>query len=111
LNGDRSGLAPDAVCRLTVFIRQSDLYHHRPLYSEIVHRAHQAGLSGASAFCGLLGFSAHDPARPGRPRGRPDVPVLIVIVDAEDRVRSFLPVLDELVGSGIAVIDHTEVVG
>ncbi|BAC69031.1 hypothetical protein AQJ43_09940 [Streptomyces avermitilis] len=42
--------------RVTVLIGESDTWHHKPLYTEIVHRAHAAGLAGASVFRGIEGF-------------------------------------------------------
>ena len=44
--------------RVTIFLGESDTWHHRPLYTEIVHRAHAAGLAGASVFRGIEGFGA-----------------------------------------------------
>jgi uncharacterized protein len=44
--------------RLTVVVGESDVVGHRPLYGEIVHRAHAAGLAGASVFRGIEGFGA-----------------------------------------------------
>jgi len=50
--------AQGAAKRLTVFVGESDHYHHRPLYAEVVHRAHKAGLAGASVLRGVEGFGA-----------------------------------------------------
>lgn len=44
--------------RLTIFIGEDDQWHHKPLYTEIVHRAHTAGLAGASVFRGVEGYGA-----------------------------------------------------
>lgn len=44
--------------RVTVYIGENDTWHHKPLYTEIVHRAHAAGLAGASVFRGIEGFGA-----------------------------------------------------
>lgn len=49
------------VSRITVFVGESDQGHHRPLYTQVVHRAHAAGLAGASAFRGTEGYGAPQP--------------------------------------------------
>jgi PII-like signaling protein len=97
--------------RLTVFVGEDDTWHHRPLYSEIVHRAHQAGLAGASVFRGIEGFGTSSLIHTSRLLSlSEDLPVAVVIVDAEQRVRDFLPRLAELVGDGLVTLDEVEVV-
>ncbi|MFE2263952.1 DUF190 domain-containing protein [Streptomyces griseosporeus] len=97
--------------RVTVFVGENDTVHHKPLYSEIVHRAHAAGLAGASVFRGIEGFGASSLIHTQRLLSlSEDLPVAIVIVDTEERVRAFLPQLDELVGEGLVVLDECEVV-
>jgi PII-like signaling protein len=98
--------------RLTVIVGEDDTWHHRPLYSEIVHRAHEAGLAGASVFRGIEGFGASSLIHTSRLLSlSEDLPVAVVIVDAEDRVRAFLPRLAELAGQGLVTLDEVEVVG
>ncbi|MEU6477551.1 DUF190 domain-containing protein [Streptomyces sp. NPDC047017] len=97
--------------RLTVFLGENDTWQHKPVYSEIVHRAHAAGLAGASVFRGVEGFGASSLIHTSRLLSlSEDLPVTIVIIDTEERVRAFLPQLDELVGQGLAVLDECEVV-
>jgi uncharacterized protein len=97
--------------RLTVYLGESDQWHHRPLYSEIVRRAHDAGLAGASVFRGVEGFGASSRVHTTRLLSlSEDLPVAVVIVDTEERVRAFLPELDELVNEGLVVLDEVEVV-
>uniref|UniRef100_A0AAU2UYK1 DUF190 domain-containing protein n=1 Tax=Streptomyces sp. NBC_00003 TaxID=2903608 RepID=A0AAU2UYK1_9ACTN len=97
--------------RLTIFIGESDLWHHKPLYAEIVHRAHAAGLAGASVFRGIEGFGASSLIHTQRLLSlSEDLPVAIVIVDDEQRVRDFLPQLDELVAEGLVMLDDCEVI-
>ncbi|MEU1404935.1 DUF190 domain-containing protein [Streptomyces sp. NPDC005728] len=97
--------------RLTVFIGEDDTWHHRPLYSEIVHRAHAAGVAGASVFRGIEGFGASSHVHTSRllPLSE-DLPVAIVVVDTEERVRAFLPQLDELVVEGLVTLEECEVI-
>ncbi|MEU6471140.1 DUF190 domain-containing protein [Streptomyces massasporeus] len=97
--------------RLTVFVGERDTWHHKPLYSEIVHRAHAAGLAGASVFRGIEGFGASSLIHTSRLLSlSEDLPVAVVIVDTEPRVRAFLPQLDELVTEGLMTLDACEVI-
>ncbi|MBU6534286.1 DUF190 domain-containing protein [Streptomyces sp. NPDC057245] len=97
--------------RLTVLVGENDTWHHRPLYSEIVHRAHAAGLAGASVFRGVEGFGASSLIHTTRLLSlSEDLPVAVVVVDTEERVRAFLPLLDEVVTGGLVVLDDCEVV-
>ncbi|ANS63033.1 hypothetical protein SLINC_0809 [Streptomyces lincolnensis] len=97
--------------RLTVFVGEHDTWHRKPLYSEIVHRAHAAGLAGASAFRGVEGFGGSSLIHTSRLLSlSEDLPVAVVIVDAEERVRAFLPQLDELVTEGLVTLDDCEVI-
>jgi PII-like signaling protein len=96
--------------RLTVILSESDVWHHKPLYSEIVHRAHAAGLAGASVFRGLEGFGASRQLHTTRLLSlSEDLPVAVVIVDAADRIAEFLPQLDEVVAKGLVVVDDVHV--
>ena len=97
--------------RLTVLVDEDDLWHHKPLYHEIVHRAHTSGLAGASVFRGIEGYGASSLIHTTRILSLAEnLPVAIVIVDTEQRVRDFLPQLDELVDEGLVILDEVEVV-
>ncbi|GGP57995.1 DUF190 domain-containing protein [Streptomyces sp. L500] len=97
--------------RLTVYVGESDTHGHRPLYSEIVHRAHAAGLAGASVFRGVEGFGASSVVHTSRLLSlSEDLPVAVVIVDTEERVRAFVAELAELVTEGLVTLDRVEVV-
>ncbi|MGY5124531.1 DUF190 domain-containing protein [Streptomyces nigrescens] len=96
--------------RLTVLVGEQDAWHHKPLYAEIVHRAREAGLAGASVFRGIEGFGATSLIHTQRLLSlSEELPVAIVVVDTEERVRSFLPQLDELLTDGGTVtLDRCE---
>ncbi|AJF68830.1 DUF190 domain-containing protein [Streptomyces vietnamensis] len=97
--------------RVTVFVGESDLWHHKPLYTQIVRRAREAGLAGASVFRGIEGFGASSLIHTQRLLSlSEDLPVAVVIVDTEQKIRAFLPRLDEMVDEGLVILDDCEVV-
>lgn len=97
--------------RLTIFVGEDDQWHGKPLYTEIVHRAHAAGLAGASVLRGIEGYGASSRVHTARLLSlSDDLPIAIVIVDADERIRAFLPQLDELVSEGLVILDEVEVI-
>jgi PII-like signaling protein len=96
--------------RLSVFLGEDDQWHHHPLYTEIVHRAHAAGLAGASVLRGIEGFGKSHHIHTTRLLSlSEDLPVAIIIVDEEAKIRAFLPQLDELITEGLVILDAVEV--
>jgi uncharacterized protein len=97
--------------RLTIFVGEDDHWHHKPLYTEIVHRARAAGLAGATVLRGIEGYGASSRIHTSRILSlSDDLPLVVIIVDAESKVRAFLPQLDELVAEGLVIIDPVEVI-
>lgn len=98
--------------RLTVLVGEEDVWHHKPLYAEIVHRAHHAGLAGAAVFRGIEGFGSSGVVHTQRLLSlSEELPVAIVVVDTEERVRAFLPQLDELLtDGGLVTLDPCEMI-
>jgi uncharacterized protein len=97
-------------CRVTIFIGETDQHHHKPLYTEIVHRAHARGLAGASVFRGIEGYGASSHIHTSRILSlSEDLPLAIVIVDAEEKIVDFLLELDDLIDEGLVILDQVEV--
>jgi PII-like signaling protein len=100
-----------AALRLTVYISEHDQFHHRPLYTEIVHRARRAGLAGASVVRGCEGFGASSQIHTSRILSLSDsLPVLVITIDQPQRIREFLHQVQELVTKGVITLDEVEVV-
>lgn len=97
--------------RLTVFIGESDHFHHHSLSSEIVDRARRAGLAGCSVFRGTAGFGATGHLHTTHLLSlSEDLPIAIVIVDSPERIDAFVPELDELVTGGLVILDDVDVI-
>jgi PII-like signaling protein len=97
--------------QLSIFVRAGDTSAGRPLYEVIVGRARESGLAGATVIVGLAGFGGSREPAPSRLLRRDGTaPVRIEISDEADRVRAFLPVLDGLIGSGLAVLREVTVI-
>jgi uncharacterized protein len=97
--------------RLTVLVGEDDQFQHKPVYTEIVHRAHGAGMVGASVFRGIEGYGGSSHIHTTRFLSlSEDLPISVVIVDTSDRIRAFLPQLDDLEISGLVMLDEVEVV-
>jgi PII-like signaling protein len=99
------------VRRLTIFVGEADAHDHKPLATEIVHRAQQAGLAGATVLRGIEGFGASNHVHTTRILSLSnDLPIVIVIVDAAERIDAFVPQLDELITEGLVILDDVEVI-
>ncbi len=97
--------------RLTIFIGEADRHGHTPLATEIVQRAHRAGMAGASVFRGVEGFGASNHIHTTRILSlSDDLPIAVVIVDTEERIRAFVAELDELIAEGLVIMDDVDVV-
>jgi PII-like signaling protein len=100
-----------AALRMTVFVGEGKQVHHRPLYTEIVHRAHAAGLAGATVVRGCEGYGASSRIHTTRILSlTEDLPVVVLIVDRPDKIRAFLPEVEDLVTEGLIILDEVEVV-
>ncbi|GAA3840595.1 DUF190 domain-containing protein [Streptomyces chiangmaiensis] len=97
--------------RLTIYLSASAVWHHKPAYVEIVHRARMQRLAGASVFHGVEGYGTHLMIHQDKPsRLRTHGPCAVVVVDAEDRLRAFLDTLEDILRvNGIAVLDRVRI--
>jgi len=96
---------------LRIFVGESDRWKGKPLFEAIVQEAHHQGLAGATVFRGFEGFGAHSRIHTSRIlRLSEDLPILVEIVDAEDKIQAFLPVLDGMVQEGLVTVEKATVI-
>ena len=94
-----------------IFIGESDNWHGKPLYQAIVRRAREEGIAGATVVRGIEGFGASSHLHTSRIlRLSEDLPLLIEIVDTDERIEKLLPILDEMVGDGMVTIEKVQIV-
>ena len=95
---------------LRIFVGESDKHQGSPLYEWIVRKAREQGLAGATVLRGLEGFGAHSRLHTAKIlRLATDLPIVIEIVDTEDNIQAFLPVIDDAIGEGLATLEKVEV--
>ena len=103
-------LPRDAVL-LRIFIGENDLYQGEPLFKAIVLRAREQHLAGATVFRGPMGFgkSSHLDKN-AILRLSFDSPIVIEMVDTEEKIRSFLPTVEAIIGPGLVTIERVEAI-
>src|SRR5258706_1388895 len=96
---------------LRIFIGESDRWHHRPLYEAIVLKAREAGLAGATVLRGPMGFGKSSRLHTAKIlRLSVDLPMVIKIVDSEEKITAFLPQLDAMIGGGLVTLEKVKVI-
>jgi PII-like signaling protein len=94
-----------------IYIGESDTWHGRPLYEAIVHLLRERGLAGATVIRGIEGFGAKQHLHTTRILSlTQDLPILIEVVDQEDRLRAILPELNGMVSEGLITLERVEVI-
>ena len=101
---------PNDAVLLRIFIGEADRHDSKPLYEAIVMKARELHLAGATVLRGPMGFGHSSRVHTAKIlRLSEDLPFVIEIVDAEDKVNAFLPVLDEMIGSGLVTLEKVKV--
>jgi uncharacterized protein len=102
---------PEDAVLLRIFIGESDRYQHRPLYEAIVLKARELQLAGATVLRGPMGFGKSSHLHTAKIlRLSMDLPIVVEIVDSEEKINAFLPVLDEMMGGGLITLERAKVI-
>jgi uncharacterized protein len=102
---------PEDAVLLRIFIGESDRYQHQPLYQAIVLKARELELAGATVLRGPMGFGKSSHLHTAKIlRLSMDLPIVIEIVDTEEKVNAFLLVLEEMMGGGLVTLERVKVI-
>jgi PII-like signaling protein len=102
---------PHEAMLLRIFIGESDRWQHKPLYEAIVLKARELHLAGATVLRGPMGFGKSSLLHTAKIlRLSMDLPLVIEIVDSEEKINAFLPVLDPMIGGGLVTLEKVKVI-
>lgn len=102
---------PEEAVLLRIFIGEADRWEHRPLYEAIVIKAREMHLAGATVLRGPMGFGKSSHLHTAKIlRLSMDLPLVIEIVDSEEKINAFLPVLEQMMGGGLVTLEKAKVI-
>jgi uncharacterized protein len=102
---------PQKATLLRIFLGESDRWNHQPLYEAIVLKAREMHLAGATLLRGGMGFGKSSRLHTAKIlRLSMDLPLVIEIVDTEEKIRAFLPTLSEMMQGGLITLEKLEVI-
>jgi PII-like signaling protein len=102
---------PSEASLLRIFIGESDKADGRPLYEVIVEESRKRGMAGATVLRGFIGFGANSRIHTSKVlRLSEDLPVVIEIVDDQEKIEAFLPELDKMIGEGLVTLEKVHVI-
>ena len=102
---------PEDAVLLRIFIGESDRHRRQPLYEAIVLKAREMHMAGATVLRGPMGFGKSSHLHTTKIlRLSMDLPIVIEIVDSEEKVNAFLPALDKIIGGGLVTLERAKVI-
>ncbi|MBI5836830.1 MAG: DUF190 domain-containing protein [Candidatus Eisenbacteria bacterium] len=103
-------MLPEQGHLLRIFIGESDRHEGHPLHEWLVRAARERGLAGATVIRGIAGFGAHSRLHTSKIlRLSEDLPIVVEIVDTEEKIEAFLPVVDGAIREGLATVEKVNV--
>jgi hypothetical protein len=102
---------PEQALLLRIFIGENDSYEGRPLYESIVFKAREMHIAGATVLRGPLGYGHSSRLHTAKIlRLSDDLPLVIEIVDGEDKIKAFVTALEDMMGSSLITLEKVTVV-
>jgi uncharacterized protein len=102
---------PEDALLLRIFIGESDRYRHRPLYEAIVLKARELHMAGATVLRGPMGYGASSRIHTAKIiQLSVDLPLVVEIVDTEEKIEGFLPILEGMMNGGLVTLEKARVI-
>lgn len=103
-------MLPEEGKLLRIFVGEQEAHQGKPLYQWLVEEARNNGLAGATVLRGMEGYGAHSRLHTAKVlRLSIDLPVVIEIVDTEEKIEAFLPIVDDVIPEGLATVERVEI--
>jgi PII-like signaling protein len=103
-------MLPEEGKLLRIFVGEQEAHQGKPLYQWLVEEARNKGLAGATVLRGMEGYGAHSRLHTAKVlRLSIDLPVVIEIVDTEEKIEAFLPIVDDVIPEGLATVERVEI--
>ncbi len=102
---------PNEGLLLRIFIGESDQHNRKALYEQIVLKARELNLAGATVLRGIMGYGANSRVHTAKLLElSDDLPIVIEIVDTEENLNKILPFLDEVVTEGLITLEKIRII-
>jgi PII-like signaling protein len=96
---------------MRIYVGESDRWQDKPLHEALVHAMRANDIAGVTVYRGLLGYGAHRRANKEKPAHlSKDASIMLSVVDTEDKLQAFLPVVDQMVQEGLVVMSDVNIV-
>ena len=95
---------------LRIHFGEDDKWHDKPLYEAIVMKCRELDIAGATVFRGIEGYGASTLIRKQHLLRSSDRPIMVSVVDTEEKIRTLIPALDEMVDEGLIAMSEVEVI-
>lgn len=96
---------------MRIFIGENDRWHEKPLYQALVQALRANDIAGVTVYRGILGYGANRRIRSDSALSLShDRPIMLSVIDSEEKLRKFIPLLDEMIQQGLVVLSNVDVI-
>jgi len=94
---------------MRIYVGESDRWKDKPLYKALVEAMRANDIAGVTVYRGILGYGAHSRAHNNKPLSR-DASIMLTVVDTEDKLQAFLPLVEQMVEEGLIVLSDVDII-